>query len=287
MAPRLRPGPSDKRVQSAVMQRVRAGWHPAARHAGLEVHAAALVRHADGETEIVTGGNVENGLRTLSMCAERTIIASVLQDDPEAVLESIAVWSRDTTLPPCSACRQAIHDASHGRATVDYIENGRWVTRAISDLLPDAPDLTPIRSGPPPRGVSDLLDIAIDAHVSSGLAADEKVAVVRTADGTVHTGVAVHAGTTLDVGAVTAAVWDAVNSTRGADTEITEVAVYAPTTVASPDGYERGIIEEFGPDAQVVYTVANQARTRSLRQLLPEQRVKGPAVTSPSAAEIA
>lgn len=285
MATKLRPGPEDRTVQTTVMRRVREGWRPAARHSGLEVHAAALATHPDGQSEVRTGGNVENGLRSLTMCAERATIAGLLQDDPEARLESIAVWSRDRTLPPCCACRQAIHDASEGRATVNFLENGRWVTRSIADLLPDAPDLTPLRGGPPPpRGVSPLLDLAIEEHARSGLAPSERVAVVRTANGSIHIGFAVHRGPNLNAEAVTAAVWDAVNSTGGAETTITEVAVYAPTRVASPDGYERGVIEEFGPQATVTYTVANTVRTRTLDQLLPERRVKGPAVAAPERA---
>lgn len=276
MTERRRPTAGDRLVEATVLRRVREGWHPAARHSGLEVHAAALLRRADGTSDLRTGGNVENGLRSLTMCAERTVIAEALEDDPGARLERIAIWSRDRTLPPCAACRQAIHDASGGEATVDYLENGRWVTRGIADLLPDAPDLRPLAIGArPPRGVSALLDAAIAEHERRGLGA-EPVAAVRTATGEVHLSTAVHGGPALAASAVSAAVWKAVNR-GGAETAIVEVACYAPVAMAAPDGYARGLIEEFGPRAVVTYAAAGGVRTRTIGELLPEQRVKGPA----------
>lgn len=275
--------PDDRRVRTEVLRRVRDGFTPAARYSGLHVHASGLFSGGRGAEEVRSAGNVENGLRSLTMCAERTLIAGAVDElGPDARLERIAVWSAGPTLSPCCACRQAIHDASCGQATVSWLRDGRWVTSSIAELLPDAPDLTPLPAGTaPPRGASPLLSAAIAEHARRGLGPTEVLAMVRTAAGGVYASGPASKGPSLNAAAVSAAVWKAVNR-EGTDTRLEEVACWAPVAVTAPDGYARGVIEEFGGSGvRISYAAGAEARTRTLEQMLPWRHAKRPAVRAP------
>lgn len=98
----------------------------------------AAIRTARGT---YTGCNVENASFGLTSCAERNaIFAAVGAEGGRIELDTVAVDGRSAgrkvkTASPCGACRQVM--AEFGRsATVSFLENGRFKTMAIDELLP-------------------------------------------------------------------------------------------------------------------------------------------------------
>jgi homotetrameric cytidine deaminase len=108
----------------------------------------AALRTASGAIHV--GCNVENASYGLTICAERAAVAAaVAAEGPGVEIAAIAV-STDAaaTCSPCGACRQVIAELGP-RAAVLYQHDGRHVSRAIAELLPDAFTLL---SGPEAKG---------------------------------------------------------------------------------------------------------------------------------------
>ncbi|MFA5809594.1 MAG: cytidine deaminase [Thermoleophilia bacterium] len=103
---------------------------------GFQVGAAVLT--ASGK--IYTGCNVENASYGISMCAERVAVYCAVEAG-ERSFEAMAVVAGEGDLdaPPCGACRQALFEFSP-EMVVTYRYGGRFTTRIVAELLPDAFD---------------------------------------------------------------------------------------------------------------------------------------------------
>ena len=96
-----------------------------------EYLVGAVVRTSDGRD--FEGVNVENAAYPLGVCAERAALARAVADGYRpGDLEAIAI-----TASPCGGCRQWLHEFRLDRVTYAHGDDGRLVTRAPGDLLPD------------------------------------------------------------------------------------------------------------------------------------------------------
>ncbi len=88
-----------------------------------------------------TGCNVENGSYGLTSCAERNaVFTAVGAEGGKIELEAVAVYARSPgrnvkTASPCGACRQVMAEFGP-RATVSFLEGGRFQKRTLDELLP-------------------------------------------------------------------------------------------------------------------------------------------------------
>jgi cytidine deaminase len=99
----------------------------------LKVGAAALFD--DGA--VITGVNVENASFGLTICAERTALASAISQGNRRLRALAIASSAGAALPPCGACRQVIAEFSDGDTIVVLDgDGGKVETHLISELLP-------------------------------------------------------------------------------------------------------------------------------------------------------
>ena len=108
----------------------RARDHAHAPYSRFPVGAALLTN--DGE--IFVGANVENASYPISMCAERSALASAVTHGQRSFAAIAIVGPEGAAISPCGACRQAL--AEFGLTLRVIRENRDDV--ALSDLLPDA-----------------------------------------------------------------------------------------------------------------------------------------------------
>lgn len=121
--------------QRALLSQARdAARHAYAPYSGFRVGAALIT--AAGR--VYTGCNVENSSYGISICAERVALHKALtegrRDFTELVIEA---QNGMEDAPPCGACRQALIEFSP-ELRVTYRNKGKYVTRILSELLPDA-----------------------------------------------------------------------------------------------------------------------------------------------------
>lgn len=104
----------------------------------------AAVRWSDGT--VTSGANVENASYPLSLCAERSAVATGASAGARELLE-VAVWA-DVADPvtPCGGCRQVLVEFAADPASVPIHlgARDRWDTTTLAALLPRA-------FGGPPR----------------------------------------------------------------------------------------------------------------------------------------
>jgi len=88
--------------------------------------------------KIYTGCNVENASHGLSVCAERAAVFKAVSDGEQA-FDTIAILS-DTENPitPCGACRQVLAEFNPNLKVVMVTTSGKQKSRSLSELLPDA-----------------------------------------------------------------------------------------------------------------------------------------------------
>jgi cytidine deaminase len=99
-----------------------------------DFRVGAAVLGDDGRTYV--GVNVENASYGLTVCAERNAVAAAIVGGARRI-EAVAI-AADRPSPPCGACRQVVAELGP-RATVIWEDGvGGYVSRSISDLLPDA-----------------------------------------------------------------------------------------------------------------------------------------------------
>jgi cytidine deaminase len=105
-------------------------------YSGFRVGAAILTERGT----LYTGCNVENGSYGLTICAERTAIASAVTQEggTQMRIRAVAVVNERTTYcPPCGACRQVIYE--FGENAVIVLQEGDNLKRvSIAELLPGA-----------------------------------------------------------------------------------------------------------------------------------------------------
>jgi cytidine deaminase len=93
--------------------------------------------------EVITGVNVENGSYGLSICAERSAVASAVSQGHRR-FQAIAVAADATavTASPCGACRQVLAEFAPDMPVI-YQRGGELVTDSVSELLPSSFELRP------------------------------------------------------------------------------------------------------------------------------------------------
>jgi cytidine deaminase len=106
-------------------------------------HVGAAVRTTRAT---YVGCNVENGSFGLTSCAERNaIFTAVAAEGGKITLEAVAVYARSPgkkvkTASPCGACRQVLAEFGP-KAAVSFLEDGRFRTMAVYELVPAAFEL--------------------------------------------------------------------------------------------------------------------------------------------------
>jgi cytidine deaminase len=105
----------------------------------------AAIRMADGQ--ILDGFNIENAAYPMCLCAERTVMAHAIANDPNGVIEALAVIGGNLDLPafPCGACRQvmaemALRQAMPFKVLVASLSDKVYIVREPNSLLPHAFD---------------------------------------------------------------------------------------------------------------------------------------------------
>ena len=134
-------GMTNGMIDDALIARARnAAQNAYAPYSGSRVGAA--LRTALGGIHV--GCNVENASFSLTLCAERSAIASaVAAEGPDCRILEIAICAEDAegatlSAAPCGGCRQCIHELGP-EARVHFTGvDGRWLTRPIDMLLPFA-----------------------------------------------------------------------------------------------------------------------------------------------------
>ncbi|MGB6727497.1 MAG: cytidine deaminase [Terracidiphilus sp.] len=96
----------------------------------------AALRLSNGE--IVTGTNVENVSYGLTICAERSALATaVSQFGPEIRINAIAVVNlNNAPSPPCGACRQMLSEFILPDAPVTFPSSDGVRTMTFNELMP-------------------------------------------------------------------------------------------------------------------------------------------------------
>lgn len=106
-------------------------------------HVGAALRTARAT---YVGCNVENGSYGLTSCAERNaVFAAVAAEGGKIKIKAVAVFARSPgkkvkTASPCGACRQVLAEFGP-KAAVTFLEDGRFRTMTVDELLPAAFEL--------------------------------------------------------------------------------------------------------------------------------------------------
>jgi cytidine deaminase len=86
---------------------------------------------------VYTGGNVENAVNGLSLCAERVALFKAISEGEVGFLK-IAVSCDDDLCRPCGACRQVLWEHAPDLEILMGKADGGFVRTTIRDLLPEA-----------------------------------------------------------------------------------------------------------------------------------------------------
>lgn len=106
---------------------------------------ASIIVDKDGVEH--QGVNIEYEIPTNSLCAERNAITTAFTSgvrlgdirEVHVLAKNLNIDQPDLIVTPCGACRQAILEASAGKAVVHmYSLNGEVDTKTIEQLLPGA-----------------------------------------------------------------------------------------------------------------------------------------------------
>ena len=110
-------------------------------YSGFAVGAAV----SDDRGRIYSGANVENASYGLTICAERSAIASAISAGARQLLELVVVTDATPASAPCGACRQVMREFGPDLVVTAVGPDGvrSW---NVGELLPDAfgpKDLSP------------------------------------------------------------------------------------------------------------------------------------------------
>ena len=88
--------------------------------------------------KIFTGCNVENASLGLTICAERTALASAVAGGEREFVAVAVVTDFAEPIFPCGACRQVLAEFNADLEVIASTTSGRSETASLSDLLPHA-----------------------------------------------------------------------------------------------------------------------------------------------------
>jgi cytidine deaminase len=94
---------------------------------------------------VITGCNVENAAYGEALCAERVAVAAAVAQGMKEFEEIVIASEADDPAPPCGSCRQTMSEFAPDLKVTSYTRNGKEATWRLSDLLPEAFALNPLR----------------------------------------------------------------------------------------------------------------------------------------------
>ena len=121
-------------IEALVKEAMRISQNSYAPYSQFRVGAALLCE--DGT--IVSGVNVENRSYGLTICAERSAIATAVATGHKR-FQAIAIYSPDSDypIPPCGACRQVLSEFLPPTAPVIFTDrNGNREDHTVAEILP-------------------------------------------------------------------------------------------------------------------------------------------------------
>ena len=122
---------TDKDKKNLILEAKMSTKYSYSPYSNYKVGAALLTK----DDKIITGGNVENAVYPLCICAEQVAIAKAVSNGYKD-FKALAIYADGENLPyPCGACRQVIYEFSQDIPII--ITNGKRIEIVnIKDLLP-------------------------------------------------------------------------------------------------------------------------------------------------------
>lgn len=96
----------------------------------------AALRTADGR--IFTGANVENASYGLSICAERTALATAIAAGARELSELVVALPTSPPVAPCGLCRQMLAEFAADLPITLVNDDGECLRTSLAELLPNA-----------------------------------------------------------------------------------------------------------------------------------------------------
>ena len=103
-----------------------------------QVGAALLTKTG----EIVPGCNVENASYGLTLCAERTAVASAVAQGHQDYFAVVVATNTSPPSSPCGVCRQVLHEFAPDLTVRLVNPQGEQLTVSLGELLPMSFDKT-------------------------------------------------------------------------------------------------------------------------------------------------
>ena len=102
-------------------------------------HVACVLKTRCGK--VFHGVNVENISYSLTCCAEKNAISTMVVEGGKAIEMIMVMSSADRMCPPCGACRQIIREFADSDTRIILATlSGEFAEYAMSDMLPLAFD---------------------------------------------------------------------------------------------------------------------------------------------------
>jgi len=100
------------------------------------IHVAAALVTDSGKTYV--GVNVENSSYGLTICAERSAVASMIAGGDRKPLAIAIVTDYDKPIPPCGACRQVLAEFNPDMLVIMHcVKTGETILKSLKELFPD------------------------------------------------------------------------------------------------------------------------------------------------------
>ena len=102
-------------------------------YSGVQVASAVYTDRGN----VYFGVNVENASYGLTICAERSAIASMVTNGERKPLYVVIVTDLEKPIPPCGACRQVIAEFNPEATIVMYsVKSGEKIVKNLKELFP-------------------------------------------------------------------------------------------------------------------------------------------------------